>query len=55
MAATVIPVEFVLGLPAAHLACRTIRVMMRALTRLRRTLFGYQFVITLHAADSAPR
>jgi 2-polyprenyl-3-methyl-5-hydroxy-6-metoxy-1,4-benzoquinol methylase len=55
VAATVIPIEFVLGLPAAHLACRAIRVMMWALTRLRRTLFGYQFVITLHAADSAPR
>ena len=51
VAATVIPVEFVLGLPAAHWACRAVRVLMRALTRLRRTLFGYQFVMTLHADD----
>ena len=55
VAPTVIPVEFVLGLPAAHLACRAIRVMMWALARLRGTLFGYQFVMTLHAADSERR
>jgi 2-polyprenyl-3-methyl-5-hydroxy-6-metoxy-1,4-benzoquinol methylase len=55
VATTVIPVEFVLGLPAGHPACRALRVVMHALTRLRRTLFGYQFVMTLHAADPAPR
>jgi 2-polyprenyl-3-methyl-5-hydroxy-6-metoxy-1,4-benzoquinol methylase len=52
--ATVIPIEFVLRLPPAHGVSRALRVLMRALTRLRRTLFGYQFVMTLHPADSAP-
>jgi 2-polyprenyl-3-methyl-5-hydroxy-6-metoxy-1,4-benzoquinol methylase len=48
---TTIPVEFVLSLSPNHWLCRALHSVAYGLTRLRRTLFGYQFVLSLHADD----
>ena len=44
---TVVPVEFVLGLPPTHWLCRGLRTVLRVFTRLRPSLFGYQVAMTL--------
>jgi len=44
---TLVPVEFALGLPPTNWICRGLRAVLRVLTRLRPSLFGYQVAMTL--------